>query len=337
MELLTHTDVRDKTRHSTIPAFRLVDSQLGQVKKLIREQLTAPSKTEGVGRLLDYVSTHSGKMLRPALVLLAGAACGRIGTEHIRVAAVIEMIHNATLLHDDVIDEGKSRRGAATVNSLWGNESAILLGDSLLSRVFKMCATLEPCIARVIAAAAFRVCEGELRQVSQRHNWQLSESEYIDIITEKSAALFSCCCYLGGLLARASESEARSLADFGLNAGIAFQITDDLLDITGDENKTGKTLGSDAGKNKLTLPVIHLLEAIDEREKSEIIEKLNANRYTLNANFIEMLGSYGSLEYTRKRAREFAARAVKALATLEKSDAKDALIEAVKFMADRIA
>ncbi len=285
--------------------------------------------------MLECVSTRSGKMLRPGLVLLAGRCCGKITDEHIRVAAIVEMIHNATLLHDDVIDEGQKRRGLPTINSLWGNESAVLLGDFLLSRAFKMCAELEPQVARVIAATAIRVCEGELRQVSQRQNWQLSESEYIDIITEKSAALFSSCCYLGGLLARASETQVQSLADFGLNAGIAFQITDDLLDIIGDENKTGKTLGSDVSKHKLTLAVIHLLGAVEEGEKSAVKSKLNAVGESKEA-LAEMLRCYGSLEYARRRAQEFVGRAVAALAGLKESDAKEALIETARFMASPV-
>jgi octaprenyl-diphosphate synthase len=341
IELPIDTVTGGKSPHSGVPAFRLINSQLGQVKKLISEQLVAPTKTGDINRLLEYVDTHSGKMLRPGLVLLAGASCGRITGEHIRVAAVIEMIHNATLLHDDVIDEGKTRRGLPTINSIQGNETAVLLGDFILGRVFKMCAELEPWIGRTIAAAAVRVCEGELRQVAQRQNWQLSESQYIEIITEKSAALFSCCCYLGGLLARASETEVQALSEFGLNAGIAFQITDDLLDIIGDENKTGKTLGSDTKKSKLTLATIHFLKIAQEKELAEFKNKPDKEAMT------EMLNRYGSLEYARKRAREFAARAVQALDGVEKSDArlgeasrspaKNALVETAEFMAGRSA
>jgi octaprenyl-diphosphate synthase len=379
------------------------------VKELINEQLTAPSCTgvnsstrkgraRNIDRLLEYVSSRSGKMVRPGLVLLSYrvvqpapaealaetsvASCEKglttenakgaekrlthqtngglklknsansavkeneCSTQHdirntqyeaIRVAAIVEMIHNATLLHDDVIDEGQRRRGQPTINSLWGNESAVLLGDFLLSRVFKMCAELEPQVARVVAAAAIRICEGELRQVVQKRNWQLSESEYIDIITEKSAALFSSCCYLGGLLAHGTETQVQSLAAFGLNAGIAFQITDDLLDIVGDESKTGKTLGSDADKNKLTLAVIHLLRAVDEEEKSAVIDSYLERKNTQydKPALVEMLSRYGSLEYARNRAQEFIAGAVRALAGLQESDAKKALIETARFMASR--
>jgi geranylgeranyl pyrophosphate synthase len=255
--------------------------------------------------------------------------------ELIPIAAIVEMIHNAALLHDDVIDEGQKRRGLPTVNSLWGNERAVLLGDFLLSKVFKMCVGLEPRFQRIIAATVVRTCEGELSQIIQRQNWQLSESKYIGIITEKSAALFSSACLLGSLLAGASETQIRSLACFGLNTGIAFQITDDLLDIIGDESKMGKTLGSDADKNKLTLAVIHLLQAVEREEKSAVIEMLNAPGESKDA-LVKRLRSYGSLEYAHGRAQEFVAKAVQALVSLKESDAKDALIEAARFVAGRM-
>lgn len=337
MQLPAHSDISASVPHSRIRAFKLIDSQLNQVRELINEQLTAPTEAGDINRLLKHLRGRGGKMIRPGLVLLAGGCCGKITDEHIRVAAIIEMIHNATLLHDDVIDEGQTRRGLPTVNSLWGNEAAVLLGDLLLSRVFKMCTGLKPQVFKVIAGAVIRVCKGELRQVSQRHNWQLCESEYIDVITEKSAVLFSSACSLGALVAQATETQRRSLTEFGLNAGIAFQITDDLLDIIGDESKTGKTSGSDVNKNKLTLAMIHLLAAVDEREKETIInsylERKDA-QYDKDA-LAEMLSRYGSLEYARKRAQEFVAKATQALVDLKGSNAKNALIETAKFTAGR--
>ena len=334
MQLPAHTDISDGLSHSGVPAFRLIDGELGRVKRLIDEQLADCPDKIGIKQLLGYFNACSGKMLRPGLVLLAGAACGKITDRHIRIAAIVEIIHNATLLHDDVIDEGQKRRGLPTVNSLWGNETAVLLGDFLLSRAFKMCVDLEPQITRIIAATTLRTCEGELRQIIQRQNWQLSESEYIDIITEKSAAFFSSCCYLGGLLAEAAETKLRSLGDYGLNTGIAFQIIDDLLDIIGDENKTGKTLGSDVNKHKLTLATIHLLKTADEREKNAVKEKLAGpedNRETL----ARLLGLHGSLEYAHERTQEFVTKALHALDGLKESDAKDALIETAKFIKRR--
>ena len=343
-------DIPALTSCNDIPAFRLVAEPLNQVRRQIYQQLTAhgpaiaginafPCKRrpESVNHLLEYINGRSGKMMRPGLVLLAGLSCGRITDEHIRVAAILEMMHNATLLHDDVIDEGRIRRGMPTINSLWGNETAVLLGDLLLSRVFTMSAELESPAAKVIAEAAVRLCEGELRQAVQKNEWQLSESEYIDAITEKSAVLFSSACYLGGLLASASPSHACCLATFGLNAGIAFQITDDLLDIVGDESKTGKTLGSDVGTHKLTLAVIHLLGTVDESQKKAIIDTYLENRDIQHDRdaFIKVLTRYGSLDYARGRAQNFVADAKRALDDLEKNEARDALIETAGFMANR--
>ncbi len=332
MRLSAHTDISGSFPQSGVPAFGLIESQLIRVKELIDEQLTGHSNA--VSRLLHYTGSRRGKMIRPGLVLLAGAAIDKVTDEHLRIAAIVEMIHDATLLHDDVIDDGKKRRGLPTANSLWGNESAVLLGDFLLSRVFGMCAGLEPKIAGVIASAAQSVCEGELRQIIQRRNWQLSETEYIDIITEKSASLFSACCELGGLLARADEQKVCSLGCFGRDVGIAFQITDDLLDIIGEETDTGKTLGSDAAGNKLTLAVIHLLRTVDEREKAKVIEKLDSPSQG-SEGLVEMLSRSGSLEYAHSLAQGYVDRAVEALAGLKESIAKDALIETAGFIVAR--
>ncbi|MHC4322817.1 MAG: polyprenyl synthetase family protein [Planctomycetota bacterium] len=335
----THTDTPAFAPHDKVPAFRSIAGELIRVRDLISQQLYSHANPGDINGLLEHVSSRSGKMIRPGLVLLAGRCFDKITDKHIRVAAIVEMIHNATLLHDDVIDEGKQRRGLPTINSLWGNESAVLLGDFILSNVFKICAQLESRVADVIATAAVRLCNGELRQVAQKHYWQLNEAEYIDVITEKSAVLFSSSCFLGGLLAGASESQAESLADFGLNAGIAFQITDDLLDIVGDESKTGKTLGSDVNKHKLTLALIHLLKTVDESEKNTIINSFLDSRdskYDKKA-LLEILGRHDSLEYARSRAQEFVAAAKRALTGLKQNDAKDALIETAEFMAGRVS
>jgi len=337
MQQPINIDTSTSTLQVKVPAFRPIAEELNKVRNLIYHQLTSHVKVGDINGLLKRINSRSGKMIRPGLVLLAGRCYGKITDKHISVAAVIEMMHNATLLHDDVIDEGKTRRGMPTINSLWGNESAVLLGDLILSHVFKLCAQLESQVADVIATAAVRLCEGELRQVVQKHFWQLNEAEYIDVITEKSAVLFSSSCSLGGLLAGATESQAQSLADFGLNAGIAFQITDDLLDIVGDETKTGKTLGSDVNKHKLTLALIHLLKTVDEKEKNNIINSfldIKDSQYDKHA-LVEILNRYGSLEYAHNRAREFITNAKQALAGLKQSDCKDALIETAEFMVGR--
>lgn len=330
MHLPAHTDIS--------VVFEPITDQLSLVKALLEKQLAPARRDKVFGKMLESFSVCSGKMLRPGLVLLSGRCFGQITEQHVRVAAILEMIHNATLLHDDVIDEGQRRRGAPTMNSLWGNESAVLLGDFLLSKASVMCAELTAEINKIITAATARVCEGELRQTFQRRNWHLSESEYIDIITDKSASLFSTGCSLGASLAGADEDKVRSLARFGLNTGIAFQITDDLLDIVGDESKAGKTLGRDFDKNKLTLGIIHLLEAVPNSERDSVIDSyLESDAKCDKAALKEMLQRLGSLEYVRRRAQQFITVAIESLSGLESSPAKNALIETAGFVAGRSA
>jgi octaprenyl-diphosphate synthase len=332
MQLPANADNSASAAKYDISAFALIAEDLTKVTQLIDEQLS--DSDIYITRLVEFFGKYRGKMIRPALVLLAAEACGEITQEHIRVAAIFEMIHNATLLHDDVIDEGKRRRGRDTVNSIWGNESAVLLGDFLLSRVLKMCSELDPRFIKIISVAVSHTCEGELKQIGQKQNVELTEDEYIDIISNKSASLFSSCCCIGGLLAGADQIQANSLAQFGLNLGIAFQITDDLIDIIGDETKAGKSLGSDADKQKLTLAFIHFLKHADEKNKELLMNKLTADEKG-KSHLLEMLKSSQSLTYAKQRARDFADKAIGSLACLKPGDAKDALIETAEFAISR--
>lgn len=335
MEQPVAMHVPENAPWSEIPSFRLIDPELRQVHDLIRRSLTGHAVGE-LSSLLDHLVARSGKMLRPGMVLLAGKCFGPLTDEHIRVGAIVEMIHDATLLHDDVIDDGHKRRGAPTVNCLWGNESAVLLGDFVLSQVFKMGASLEPATARLVAQTAARVCEGELRQVMQRRNWQITEAQYIDIITEKSAAFFSGCCELGAMLSGARPRDVEAMARFGTCAGIAFQITDDLLDLAGDENATGKTGRSDLATHKPTLAVIHLLENTVASERDGVLAMLDCAVESSGA-LLELLANKGSLDYARARAEDYVAQAHAALDGVGSGQGRDALIAAARFMADRLA
>ena len=208
---------------------------------------------------IDDLVRHSfhigGKRLRPALLLLAGKAVGDLCDAHLILATVVEMIHTATLVHDDVLDEATVRRHAATVNARWGNVSSVLLGDYIFSHAFCMASSLDSLHgSRVIGEATNIVCEGELRQTASIGNFWLSREDYIEIIDAKTAALCSCCCRLGGFYANAPEETIESLARFGTQLGIAFQIADDLLDIEGSESTVGKSLGTDLSHQKLTPP-----------------------------------------------------------------------------------
>ena len=317
-----------------VPAFRLIESHLSRAKKLIDEQMTGPAEAGDINQLLEYVRGRSCEMIRPALVLLAGKCCGKITEEHIRVAAIVEIIHNATLLHDDVIGKGQKQLDRPSVNGFCTNETAVLLGDFLLGRAFQMCAELKPQVNEIIAGAAVRICEGQLRQIAQRQNWQLNESEYIDVITEKSAVLFSIACRLGALLAQGTDDQIRLLSESGLNAGIAYQITDELLGVIGGENETQASTGTNIFEHGPNLAAIHLLGLVDKKDREAIIcscsgrRDLQHDRDTL----AKMLKRYGSLEYVRARAQDFVTDSVGALGALKESDAKNALIETMNFI-----
>lgn len=319
-----------------IPSFRLIDSALIQVTDRIHRSLETHGAQGELASFVGHLRACSGKMLRPGAVLLAGECFGALTEEHIQVAAMVEMIHQATLLHDDVIDDGDKRRGIPTVNHLWGNEPAVLLGDLILSRVFRMAADLGSAAARILAQTAVRVCEGELRQTVQKRNWQLSEPQYIEIITEKSASFFGGCCRLGAMLSGADEDQIESLARFGLLAGIGFQIADDLLDIAGDETRMGKTAQSDFAKDKPTLAVIHLLRTVDAPHKAQVCAILESSSES-RRELVDMLERYGSLRYAREQAADYVAKAARAMENVPPGPAKEALMDTARFMANRMA
>ena len=240
------------------------------------------SDLSAVNDLTAHIERYRGKMLRPIVVMLSGMACGktiepREDDPHIMAAAVTEMIHMATLVHDDVLDDASLRRKGATINALAGNEAAVMLGDYLISHAYHLCSGIgQPRIARLLASVTNTICEGELLQLANRRQWTLSTETYNQIIERKTASLISVCGRLGAMLADAGEPQAEALAAYGRDVGVAFQIIDDVLDLTGDEQKVGKTLGRDLDKGKLTLPIIHSLNQADDAQRQEIFGLLDA-------------------------------------------------------------
>src|SRR5581483_403973 len=213
----------------------------------------------GIAPLLAHVRNYRGKRLRPALLLLTARACGRVTAAHHTLAAVVEMIHTATLVHDDVLDEAAVRRHLDTVNARWNNQSSILLGDFLFSHAFYLASTVGVFACRQIGRATNTVCEGELRQVTSQGDLALAERDYLSIIEAKTAELCACCCTLGAHYSRAETGVVKAMGRYGRYLGIAFQIIDDVMDLIGDEGLAGKSLGSDLEQQKLTLPLIRLL------------------------------------------------------------------------------
>jgi octaprenyl-diphosphate synthase len=299
-----------------------VKPELFRVQQVITECLQG---CDEVDSLLDRSGVIGGKMIRASLVLLSGCLVGKLTERHIKAAAAIELAHNASLLHDDVLDASQKRRGKATVNLSYGNEVAILLGDLLLGRCLGLCASVGVDAIGVLAEEMSRTCQGEISQSLSKKDWQLNESEYIQVISDKSAALFRGSCKIGAMLCDADEQTCDTLGVYGLNFGIAFQIADDITDITGHEKNAGKTLGTDLVKSKATLPVIHLLETLDEKNKLEALKLLN-NADESKQNIRQMLDRYGSITYSQAKAKQYSQAAVDAVSGFE-GDAKDMLVK----------
>jgi len=275
-----------------------------------------------VAPLITHLRHYRGKRLRPALLLLTAKACGGIRPAHHVLAAAAEMIHTATLVHDDVLDEADTRRHTPTFNAEWGNKISILLGDMLFTRAFHLTSTVDGRACQLIGEATNRVCAGELRQVCERGNLHLGEADYFAIVDGKTAALTEVCGRLGALYAGASEETAERLAIYGRSLGIAFQIADDLLDITGDPTRAGKTLGTDLEQGKLTLPLIHALHTLPTGEADQFRELLRGHEPEKRANVADVLIRTGSLVYAKRVAEEHSRTARTALETLPWSECR---------------
>lgn len=262
----------DKTQ-ALKQTFELINSQLYTVEERIRNQ--AKAFDPAVEGYVAYAIESHGKRLRPALALLAGGATGHIGTSHLDLAVVVELIHAATLVHDDILDGADKRRSQPTANAKWGNALSVLLGDCLFAHALKISTSFPNGeVARRIATAASEVCSGEIIQTQRRFDLKLSVPDYYKIIEMKTGALFAVATELGAFLNEASPETITAMKIFGLRLGTAYQIYDDVVDLAGEERKAGKTLGSDLRRGKLTLPILHLLQisSVEERHRlSEII------------------------------------------------------------------
>ena len=308
----------------------LIEQDLQRVRTILRD--LANELDDSIRPLAQYSGLDSGKLLRPILLLLSGGAFGAIGPDHLRVATILEMIHNATLLHDDVLDRGSVRRGAPTVNRRWGNRVAVQLGDVLLGKVFERNAGFEPGIRAALGRMIRRTCDGEICQTVRAGSFTLTEREYLAIVGHKTAALFRGACYLGARLAKASAGECRLAARFGYNVGMAYQIMDDLLDIVGDGKTLRKTLGTDVHNAKLTLPLIHALRILTEPHKTSLLLALQTRSVT-RIELLRVLAVSGSTDYVLARIGGYTDRAIKAFGSVRPTPMKAALLEVPRTIA----
>ncbi|SDY17684.1 polyprenyl synthetase family protein [Citreimonas salinaria] len=315
----------------------LLDTEMTAVNAVIRERMAsrhAPRIPEVTAHLVEA----GGKRLRPMLTLAAARLCGYEGPYHVHLAATVEFIHTATLLHDDVVDESGQRRGRPTANLLWDNKSSVLVGDYLFARSFQlMTETGNLRVLRILSDAAATIAEGEVLQLTAAQNLSTTEDIYRQVVRGKTAALFSAATEVGGVIADRPEDEVRTLFDYGDALGIAFQIVDDLLDYWGSD-ATGKNVGDDFRERKLTLPVIKAVAHADETERAfwvRVIEKGEQRDDDL-PHAIALMDKHGALEATRAEALSWSARAKEAMGRLPEGEIRDLLIDLADYVVARV-
>jgi len=315
-----------------------VREDLDALQRLLRDELAADDPF--IGELVTHILKTRGKMLRPALVCLSALACGGGSNARLETGGAVELIHIASLIHDDVIDAADLRRGEASVNSIWGNQVAVLLGDYLFSKAFHMLARLrDASLAVAMAAATVKMSQAEIKQIRYGNAPHADETIYFDIIEGKTAHLFSAACRCGALTAGAGDVDTAALTEFGLEWGMAFQITDDALDLTATSEQMGKPIGSDIQTGKITLPIIHALVNAAEPDRSrleEILRNANGDRQPPATGEVgEILARCGAIDHALGVARVWARRAAVSLDRLKESPARDSLAALVEFVTMR--
>lgn len=288
----------------------------------------------GVAPYAEYSLNGNGKNLRPALVALSANALSKTTEAHVTVAVIIEMVHLATLVHDDVMDEAEIRRGRPTVASNWGNEIAVLFGDCLFAQALKLAASFPtPEICRAVAMATNTVCSGELLQTQRRRDFQLSRSEYFRVLEMKTAELFALSCDLAAFLSGATPQQRKALREFGMAFGTAYQVYDDCVDLFGSESTAGKSLGTDLAKGKLTLPLLVLWERADESDRARLRESLCDFPSENPADIRALLAKYETLAPSIENVHEYLRRARERLAILPESAGRASLLGLTDYLA----
>ena len=319
------------------PLFRtLIAEDMQTVDRVIRARLH--SDVVLIRQVAEYIISAGGKRLRPVLTLLSGKALGYEGEHLYELAAMIEFIHTATLLHDDVVDESDMRRGRETANALFGNAASVLVGDFLYTRAFQMMVTTNNMqILQVMAEATNIIAEGEVLQLLNIGNTELSEQDYLQVIQYKTAKLFEASARVGALIAGGSEAQIKALADYGMYLGTAFQIIDDVLDYSGDADTIGKSLGDDLAEGKATLPLIYTMRQGDAAAADVVRQALEGASRDRFHDVLAAVQSCGALDYAKGEAIKAAEQAVAAIADLPETQVKQALIELARLSVDRNA
>ncbi len=327
--------VKKQSAINDIAALRqLLADDLEAVDALIRASLH--SDVALINQLSHYIINSGGKRLRPMLVLLSANACGYQGKQHINLAAVIEYIHTATLLHDDVVDASQLRRGNLTANAMWGNEASVLVGDFLYSRAFEMMVDANNMrIMEIMSHTTNTIAEGEVMQLLNCHDAETTEQRYMDVISRKTARLFEAAAQIGAVLGEQPEHIESALASYGMHLGIAFQLIDDVLDYSASPEDTGKNVGDDLAEGKPTLPLIHAIHK-GTPQQARLLRKAIENGGHDNMQAVcAIIESTGAIPYTAEAARQEANRAIRALDPVPESAYRDALHNLAEFSVNR--
>lgn len=311
-----------------------ISADLEAVNHVIRQRLH--SDVPLVNQIAEYIINAGGKRIRPVLALLFSNAHGYRGTHHHELAAIIEFIHTATLLHDDVVDESSLRRGRKTANALFGNAASVLVGDFLYSRAFQMMVSIGNMqVMRILADATNVIAEGEVLQLLNMHDPGVSEARYLQVIRSKTAKLFEAAAQLGALIAGGSKEEVAAAAEYGRSLGTAFQLIDDVLDYSGNALEIGKNVGDDLREGKPTLPLIYLMQNGTPEQRELIRTCIQQGDEKQFHAVLTAVTSSGALEYTKRAAEKAARSASDAILHLAHSQFKDSLIELCAFAVER--
>lgn len=304
---------------------KLTDSGMQLVNVHLRKQLN--SDVVLINQIAEYIISNGGKRLRPMLMLLITDAFNYQGKQNINLAAVIELIHTATLLHDDVVDESEMRRGETTSHEIWGNSASVLVGDFLYSKAFQMMVKADNMqVMSILSNATNKISEGEVQQLLNVGNLDLSETAYYEIIANKTAKLFEAACQLAAVVAEQDPNSQNDMADFGMLLGTAFQIADDVLDYTANDDELGKNLGDDFNEGKLTMPLIYILKNGAEKQRIEIINAIKNPENTDFKTIKQLVKDSAAIEYSLNQAKAKSAAAKEKLVNLNDTEAKNALL-----------
>ncbi|WP_455201252.1 octaprenyl diphosphate synthase [Kaarinaea lacus] len=314
--------------------YQLIESDLDNVNQLIKKRLH--SEVALINQLSNYIIYSGGKRLRPVLVLLSARALNYEGNQHINLAAIVEFIHTATLLHDDVVDASDKRRGNDTANAIWGNEAAVLVGDFLYSRAFQMmvdCNSMR--IMEILSDATNTIAEGEVLQLLNCHDPDTSEQRYMDVIHFKTAKLFEAAGQLGAVISGASPEQEFAMAKYGMYLGTAFQLVDDVLDYSSSSEEIGKNIGDDLAEGKPTLPLIRAMTTGSADHANTIRKAITEGGREHIAEVMKAIEATDAIEYTAKIARDEANRALEMLSKIPDSRFRDALSSLAEFSINR--